>query len=143
MDDGSSFTWTFIGNRLSSHSLRMTLRGSGKTKPAGSALFIAPRDPEEPWWKSSVVYQVYVRSFADSNGDGIGDLEGLRRRLDYIADLGVGAIWVTPIYRSPHDDNGYDISDYQQIDPVYGSLEDFDALLSAVHEGRWRPSSRS
>jgi oligo-1,6-glucosidase len=87
----------------------------------------------EPWWRSAVVYQVYCRSFADSNGDGIGDLEGLRRRLDYLADLGVGVIWLSPVYRSPDDDNGYDISDYQAVDPRYGTLEDLDRLLADVH----------
>jgi len=88
---------------------------------------------DEPWWKRAVIYQVYPRSFADANGDGIGDLEGVRQHLDYIRDLGVGAIWLSPVCRSPQDDNGYDISDYQDIDPLYGTLEQFDALLSEVH----------
>lgn len=87
-----------------------------------------------PWWTSAVVYQIYPRSFSDSNGDGIGDLPGILDRLDHLADLGVDVLWLSPVYPSPHDDNGYDISDYQDIDPVFGTLEDFDKLLAAVHE---------
>lgn len=88
----------------------------------------------DAWWKAAVVYQIYPRSFADSNGDGIGDLPGITSRLDYLADLGVDVIWLSPVYPSPHDDNGYDISDYQDIDPLFGTLADFDKLLGAVHE---------
>jgi len=94
----------------------------------------APLRADEPWWKTAVVYQIYPRSFADSNGDGIGDLVGIRGRLDYLAELGVDVVWLSPIYPSPQDDNGYDIAEYQDIDPVFGSLEDFDALLAAVHD---------
>jgi Alpha amylase, catalytic domain len=92
----------------------------------------------QPWWKSAVVYQIYPRSFADSNGDGIGDLAGTADRLDDLADLGVDVLWLSPIYPSPQDDAGYDISDYQGVDPTFGSLEDFDALLAAVHARRMR-----
>ncbi len=88
----------------------------------------------EPWWKTAVVYQVYPRSFADSDGDGIGDLAGITGRLDHLAWLGADVLWLSPVYRSPQDDNGYDISDYQDIDPVFGTLADFDRLLGAVHE---------
>jgi alpha-glucosidase len=85
------------------------------------------------WWQRGIVYQVYPRSFQDSNGDGIGDLVGIRRRLDYLRDLGVDAIWVSPIYPSPMADFGYDIADYCAIDPIYGTLADFDHLLAEAH----------
>ena len=84
---------------------------------------------EAVWWKRGVVYQIYPRSFQDSNGDGVGDLEGIRQRLDYLSWLGVEAIWISPVYPSPMADFGYDISDYCGIDPLFGSLEDFDRLL--------------
>jgi oligo-1,6-glucosidase len=87
-----------------------------------------------PWWQSAVVYQVYPRSFADGDGDGIGDLPGLLGRLDHLAALGVDVVWLSPVYPSPQDDNGYDISDYQDIDPVFGSLADLDAILAGLHE---------
>lgn len=86
-----------------------------------------------PWWKTSVFYEIYLRSFQDSNGDGIGDLNGIRSRLGYLADLGVGAIWITPFYPSPQVDFGYDISDYENVDPSYGSLAEFDALVADAH----------
>jgi oligo-1,6-glucosidase len=88
----------------------------------------------EPWWKTAVVYQIWPRSFADGDGDGIGDLAGIASRLDYLATLGIDVLWLSPIYPSPQDDAGYDISDYQDIDPTFGTLEEFDALLAAVHE---------
>ena len=85
---------------------------------------------ENPWWHTATIYQIYPRSFADSNGDGIGDIPGIISRLDYLADLGVQAIWLSPIFQSPMDDNGYDISDYQEIAAEYGTLQDFDRLVS-------------
>jgi len=90
-------------------------------------------DGDEPWWKAAVVYQIWPRSFADGDGDGIGDLAGIISRLDYLAALGVDVLWLSPIYPSPQDDAGYDISDYQGIDSTFGSLEQFDSLLAAVH----------
>ncbi|WP_201260907.1 glycoside hydrolase family 13 protein [Embleya scabrispora] len=89
---------------------------------------------EEPWWKSAVVYQIYPRSFADSDGDGIGDLGGILARLDHLVGLGVDVLWLSPVYPSPQDDNGYDISDYRDIEPMFGTLADFDRLVAAVHE---------
>jgi alpha-glucosidase len=86
--------------------------------------------PDEPWWQEAVVYEVYPRSFADTDGDGIGDLAGVRSRLPYLADLGVDAIWLTPFYPSPLADGGYDVSDYRDIDPRLGTLADFDALVA-------------
>ncbi len=85
------------------------------------------------WWRSAVVYQIYPRSFQDSNGDGIGDIPGITSRLDYLADLGVDVIWLSPVYRSPQVDNGYDISDYQDIDPLFGTLADLDELITEAH----------
>ena len=82
------------------------------------------------WWKKAVVYQIYPRSFKDSNGDGIGDLNGITEKLDYLKELGVDVIWVSPMYCSPMDDNGYDISDYYKVDPMFGTNDDMDRLLS-------------
>ncbi len=87
-----------------------------------------------PWWKHAVVYEIYPRSFQDSNGDGIGDLNGITSRLDYLKSIGVNAIWLSPIYPSPQVDFGYDISDYENIDPQYGTLADFDHLVAEAHK---------
>ena len=84
-----------------------------------------------PWWKNAVVYQIYPKSFQDSNGDGIGDLKGIISRLDYLEKLGVDAIWLCPIYKSPGADNGYDIADYEAIDEQFGTMADLD--LSLIH----------
>jgi glucan 1,6-alpha-glucosidase len=84
---------------------------------------------ESKWWQQSVIYQIYPRSFYDSNADGIGDLQGIVRKLDYLYKLGIDAIWLSPVYKSPQDDNGYDISDYRDIDPIFGSLSDMDELI--------------
>lgn len=87
----------------------------------------------EKWWKNAVVYQIYPRSFKDSNGDGIGDLEGIYEKLDYLAELGIDVIWMSPVYKSPNDDNGYDISDYQDIMDDFGTMDDFDRVLKKAH----------
>src|SRR5690606_3925638 len=86
-----------------------------------------------PWWKTGVIYQIYPRSFYDANGDGIGDLLGIMRKLDYLQWLGIQAIWISPIYPSPMADFGYDVSDYTGIDPIFGTMADFDRLLSEAH----------
>ena len=85
---------------------------------------------QKKWWQNAVVYQIYPRSFQDSNGDGIGDLQGIIKRLDYLEELGIDAVWLSPVCRSPQDDNGYDISDYQDIDPMFGNLDDLEQLIS-------------
>jgi oligo-1,6-glucosidase len=104
------------------------------SEPAQAAVVSVDRPTD--WWKSAVVYQIYPRSFADSNGDGIGDIPGITSRLDYLADLGVDVVWLSPVYASPMDDNGYDISDYQDVDPMFGALDDLDRLIAGLHERR-------
>ena len=96
------------------------------------------REESRVWWKEEVFYQIYPRSFKDSNGDGIGDLAGIIEKLDYLKDLGVGCIWLSPIYDSPNDDNGYDIRDYKKIMSEFGTMEDFDRLLDNVHRRNMR-----
>ena len=86
------------------------------------------------WWKEAVVYQIYPRSFYDSNGDGIGDLRGIIQKLDYLKELGVNVVWLSPVYKSPNDDNGYDISNYQDIMDEFGTLADWDELLAEMHK---------
>ncbi|HYI50003.1 MAG TPA: alpha-glucosidase [Microbacterium sp.] len=90
-------------------------------------------EPGHEWWRSAVVYQVYPRSFQDSDGDGVGDIPGLISRIDYLHRLGVDVVWLSPVYRSPHDDNGYDISDYEDIDPTFGTLADVEELIVQLH----------
>ncbi|WP_331272710.1 glycoside hydrolase family 13 protein [Motilibacter deserti] len=95
---------------------------------------MTPVEGRAPWWRDAVIYQVYVRSFADADGDGMGDLAGIRSRLPYIRDLGVDAIWINPFYPSPMADAGYDVADYRDVEPMFGTLDDADALLREAHE---------
>ena len=85
------------------------------------------------WWENAVIYQIYPRSFQDSNDDGIGDLKGITSRLNYLSELGVDAIWISPFFKSPQKDFGYDVSDYYNINPEYGTLEDFELLINKAH----------
>ena len=89
---------------------------------------------DKKWWKESVVYQIYPRSFKDSNGDGIGDLNGITEKLDYLKELGIDVIWLSPVYQSPNDDNGYDISDYCAIMKEFGTMDDYDRMLAEAHK---------
>ena len=82
------------------------------------------------WWKETVVYQIYPRSFKDTNGDGVGDIYGIIEKLDYLQDLGVGALWLSPVYQSPNEDNGYDISDYKKLNPDSGTMEEMEKLIA-------------
>src|SRR3954447_2743590 len=93
----------------------------------------SPNDAQTHWWSTAAIYQIYVRSFADGNGDGLGDLPGIIDRLSYIRDLGVDAIWLTPFYTSPQADGGYDVADYRDVDPRFGTLADFDRLVAEAH----------
>jgi len=107
-----------------------TLMAGGQTAAVKPAPSTTTQMAEIDWWTNAVIYEIYPRSFQDTNGDGIGDLNGITARLDYLKDLGVDAIWLTPVYLSPHVDFGYDISDYKNIDPRYGTLADFDRLVA-------------
>ncbi len=101
---------------------------SGGTNPS------ADRAPNDEWWRGGVIYQIYPRSFMDSRGDGVGDLNGITQRLDYVAKLGVDGIWLSPFFKSPMHDFGYDVSDYRDVDPMFGTLDDFRALVARAHE---------
>jgi len=105
-----------------------------KTVIAGTTHTAWDDIPDRKWWKETIVYQIYPRSFKDSNGDGVGDLRGIISKLDYLQSLGIGTVWLNPVYASPNDDNGYDISDYEAIMEEFGTMADFDALLQGLHE---------
>src|SRR6202046_5527868 len=109
---------------------------AGLVLTLGGAFAQTPAKPAnvDSWWKHALIYEIYPRSFQDSNGDGIGDLNGITQRLDYLKQLGVDAIWLSPIYPSPQVDFGYDISDYENIDPQYGTLADFDHLIAEANK---------
>ena len=106
----------------------------GRTSRASSRRTAERCLPRRAWWRSAVIYQVYLRSFADGNGDGVGDIAGLRSRLGYVRDLGVDAIWINPWYPSPMADAGYDVIDQRDIDPAYGTLAEAEALIAEAHD---------
>lgn len=106
----------------------MVFPGGRETAEKERGLYM--ENKQAKWWQKAVIYQIYPRSFYDSNADGIGDLQGIIQKLPYLQDLGIDAIWLSPVFRSPQDDNGYDISDYQDIDPIFGKLEDMDELIA-------------
>ncbi len=110
------------------------LIAGGQSRTVNSTSSTTARSSEKDWWKNAVIYEIYPRSFQDTNGDGIGDLNGITDRLDYLKDLGVDAIWLTPVYPSPQVDFGYDISNYRDIDPQYGTLKDFDRLIAEANK---------
>ena len=91
-------------------------------------------DNNHEWWRGASIYQIYPRSFMDANGDGTGDMKGITQKLDHVAALGVDAIWISPFFKSPMDDFGYDVSDYRDVDPCFGTLADFDDMLARAHE---------
>ena len=102
---------------------------SGRIRKSAREISRQSMENKNKWWKNAVVYQIYPKSFQDSDGDGIGDIPGIISRLDYLKKLGIDAIWLSPVYRSPQDDNGYDISDYQDIEPMFGAMEDMEQLF--------------
>ena len=101
----------------------------GRIRKSAGEISRQSMENKNKWWKNAVVYQIYPKSFQDSDGDGIGDIPGIISRLDYLKKLGIDAIWLSPVYRSPQDDNGYDISDYQDIEPMFGTMEDMEQLF--------------
>ena len=117
--------------QLTAQTKRQKRATQQNTTPAGLASW-GPRNAAD-WWKHAVYYEIYPRSFFDTNRDGIGDLNGITAKLDYLADLGVDALWITPFYPSPQVDFGYDVSDYEAVDPQFGTLADFDRLVSEAH----------
>lgn len=112
-----------VNERTPTHGMPSTAHGAAATDSS----------QVHPWWRGAVIYQIYPRSFLDTDGNGVGDLPGILRRLDYVASLGVDAIWISPFFRSPMADFGYDIADYRDVDPLFGNLADFDALLEKAH----------
>jgi alpha-glucosidase len=128
------WTKSFAGCAASMLAGVLSLAAFGQSAPVSAAAQPSTAVSEQNWWKNAVIYEIYPRSFQDSNGDGVGDLNGITERLDYLKKLGVDAIWLTPIYPSPLVDFGYDISDYRSIDPQYGTLADFDHLVAEANK---------
>ena len=124
----------FIGLVVALIAGTMALTSGGQAPAVKTTSGSTAQTPQADWWKNAVIYEIYPRSFQDSNGDGIGDLNGITERLDYLQELGVDAIWLTPVYPSPQVDFGYDISDYRNIDPQYGTLADFDRLIAEANK---------
>jgi alpha-glucosidase len=130
--------WTGLNARTIAISVLALSLGAGAYHAGGQSLLAqSTSQPStgtsasmQDWWKNAVIYEIYPRSFQDTNGDGVGDLIGITERLDYLKELGVDAVWLTPVYPSPNVDFGYDISDYTNIDPEYGTLADFDRLVA-------------
>src|SRR5215475_1675101 len=116
--------------------IAFTVSGCSKSQPTSQTATqqSASQQSAAPWWKHAVFYELYPRSFADSDNNGLGDINGITSKLDYLKQLGVDAIWITPCYPSPQVDFGYDVSDYENIDPMYGNMKDFDALSSEAHQ---------
>ena len=110
----------------------MTASSRTPAAPTQTSALVSRHDPD--WWQTAVIYQIYPRAFADANGDGMGDLQGVVSRVAYLADLGVDAVWLSPFYPSALADGGYDVDDYRDVDPRIGTLADFDAMISALHE---------
>ena len=121
-------------NRLTKSTLISTLLLSINMSYSQVTIAKALQETEKKWWKEAVIYQIYPRSFKDSNGNGVGDIKGIISKLDYIKSLGIDAVWLNPIYESPNDDNGYDISNYREIMSDFGTMQDFDLLLKGMHE---------
>jgi len=124
--------WT---SKFASYTISLSLGAAslatlGQTPTSPPAAQSLSPSAQQEWWRHAVLYEIYPRSFQDSDGDGIGDIKGITSRLDYLRDLGIDAIWITPMYPSPGVDYGYDISDYTAIDPVYGTMADFDNLVA-------------
>ncbi len=112
-----------------------TAEAGDRTEPHEAATPLHAGDrPDAAWWRHAVIYQIYPRSWADSDGDGIGDLPGITSRLPHLRDLGVDALWLSPFYTSPQADAGYDVADYRDVDPIFGGLGDADALIARAHE---------
>src|SRR5215471_8934625 len=123
-----------ISLALAATLLSSAVAAQQQPSPSTTSLHHAVDAEGHQWWQHAVFYELYPRSFADSNNDGIGDLPGITSKLDYLKWLGIDAIWITPCYPSPQVDFGYDVSDYEDIDPVYGTLSDFDQFETAGHE---------
>ncbi|CAF4047420.1 unnamed protein product, partial [Rotaria sordida] len=146
VDDQQTSTRNILSTKLFyssfSHNNMSTVTENPSTIPKPESTmkssFHPTTDVRRKWWKESIAYQIYPRSFQDSNGDGIGDIQGIIQRLDHIKDLGADLIWICPIYKSANDDNGYDISDYQDIMDVFGTMEDVDELIKQVHARNMR-----